>query len=92
VLRPTCRYLLCNKCLGCGTCADIENADLRLLLRSSGFRLIRPSAVPEVGVFQASRLEMIRLLRPMEINAPAGKLSDERRRPEMLISAALLEN
>src|SRR5882724_3533413 len=38
------RYLLCNK-FDLRTCADIENADLRHLLRSTGFRLIRSSAV-----------------------------------------------
>src|SRR5262249_2856226 len=42
-------YLLCDKC-GLRTCADIENADLRQLLRSPGFRLIRPSAGAE-GAF-----------------------------------------
>src|SRR5262245_6547548 len=42
------RYLLCAK-FGLRTCADIENADLRHLLRTTGFRLIRPSAVPEVA-------------------------------------------
>src|SRR2546427_10006165 len=42
------RYLLCDK-FGLRTCADIENADLRHLLRSAGFRLIRSSAVPEVA-------------------------------------------
>src|SRR6185295_14200319 len=42
------RYMLCEK-FGLRTCADIENADLRHLLRSAGFRLIRSSAVPEVA-------------------------------------------
>src|SRR6266436_4317507 len=42
------RYLLREK-FGLRTCADIENADLRELLRSTGFRLIRASAVPEVA-------------------------------------------
>ena len=42
------RYLLCEK-FGLRTCADIENADLRHLLRSTGFRLIRSSAVAEVA-------------------------------------------
>src|SRR5437588_1831195 len=42
------RYLLCHK-FGLRTCADVENADLRHLLRSTGFRLIRSSAVAEVA-------------------------------------------
>ncbi len=42
------RYLLIEK-FGLRTCADIENADLRHLLRSAGFRLIRSSAVAEVA-------------------------------------------
>jgi hypothetical protein len=42
------RYLLCDK-FGLRTCADVENADLRQLLRNTGFRLIRASAAPEVA-------------------------------------------
>ena len=42
------RYLICEK-FGLRTCAEIENADLRQLLRRAGFRLIRASAVPEVA-------------------------------------------
>jgi hypothetical protein len=42
------RFLLCNR-FGLRSCADIENADLRHLLRRTGFRLIRSSAVAEVA-------------------------------------------
>ena len=42
------RYLLCDK-FGLRTCADVENADLRHLLRSTGFRLVRSSAVAELA-------------------------------------------
>ena len=37
------RYLLCEK-FGLRTCADVENADLRHLFKSTGFRLVRSSA------------------------------------------------
>src|SRR5512141_428562 len=42
------RYLLSDK-FGLKTCADIERADLRHLLRTTGFRLIRSSAAAEVA-------------------------------------------
>jgi len=79
------RYLLCNK-FGLRTCADIENADLRLLLRSSGFRLIRPSAVPEVA-YPGITLGNDPPVRPWKLTL-RQELSDERA-AEMLISAAL---
>lgn len=79
------RYLLCNK-FGFRTCADIENADLRHLLRSTGFRLIRSSAVAEVafagitrGQDPAVRLWKLTLRQ---------ELTDERA-AELLIQAAL---
>src|ERR1043166_1289663 len=50
------RYLLCDK-FGLRTCADIENADLRRLLRSTGFRLFRSSAVAEVAFPGSTRGE-----------------------------------
>jgi hypothetical protein len=79
------RYLLCGKfCLR--TCADIENADLRHLLRSTGFRLIRSSAVAEVafpGITQGEDPPV----RPWKLTL-RQELSDERA-AEMMITAAL---
>ncbi|MCO5051143.1 MAG: hypothetical protein M9920_02420 [Verrucomicrobiae bacterium] len=46
------RYLIGQK-FGLRTCADLENADLRQLLRRAGFRLVRASAVAEF-VYAAS--------------------------------------
>ncbi len=79
------RYLLCEK-FGLRTCADIENADLRQLLRSAGFRLIRPSAVPEVAFAGITRGEDPPV-RPWKLTL-RQELSDERA-AEMLITAAL---
>src|SRR5258708_3882469 len=79
------RYLLCEK-FGLRTCADIENADLRHLLRSAGFRLIRSSAVPEVAFAGATRGEDPPV-RPWKLTL-RQELSDDRA-AEMLINAAL---
>jgi hypothetical protein len=79
------RYLLCHK-FGLRTCADIENADLRHLLRSSGFRLIRSSAVAEVAFAGITRGDDPPV-RPWRLTL-RQELSDERA-AEMLITAAL---
>jgi hypothetical protein len=79
------RYLLREK-FGLRTCADIENADLRELLRSTGFRLIRASAVPEVAFPGIARGEDPPV-RPWKLTL-RQELSDERA-ADMLISAAL---
>src|SRR5882724_10751968 len=79
------RYLLREK-FGLRTCADIENADLRELLRSTGFRLIRASAVPEVAFPGITRGEDPPV-RPWKLTL-RQELSDERA-ADMLISAAL---
>jgi len=79
------RYLLCHK-FGLRTCADIENADLRHLLRSVGFRLIRSSAVPEVAFAGVTRGEDPPV-RPWKLTL-RQELSEERA-AEMLINAAL---
>jgi len=79
------RYLLLEK-FGLRTCLDIEEADLRSLLRGSGFRLIRPSAVPEAafpGITQGEDPPV----RPWKL-ALRQELSDERA-ADMLIQAAL---
>lgn len=79
------RYLLLEKfCLR--TCGDIENADLRLLLKSTGFRLIRPSVVPEVAFAGITHGEDPPV-RPWKLSL-RQELSDERA-AEMLIQAAL---
>lgn len=79
------RYLLTEK-FGLRTCADIENADLRHLLRSTGFRLIRSSAVAEVAFPGLTRGEDPPV-RPWKLTL-RQELSDERA-GEMLIHAAL---
>ncbi len=79
------RYLLHNK-FGLRTCADMENADLRELLRSTGFRLIRSSAVPEIAFPGITRGEDPPV-RPWKLTL-RQELSDERA-AEMLINAAL---
>lgn len=79
------RYLLCEK-FRLHTCADIENADLRHLLRSAGFRLIRASAVPETAFAGITRGEDPPV-RPWKLTL-RQELSDERA-AEMLITAAL---
>jgi hypothetical protein len=79
------RFLLCEK-FGLRTCADVENADLRNLLRSTGFRLIRSSAVPETafpGITQGEDPPV----RPWRLTL-RQELSDERA-AEMLVHAAL---
>lgn len=79
------RYLLCDK-FNLRTCADIENADLRHLLRSTGFRLIRSSAVAEVA-FPAITQGEDPPVRPWKLTL-RQELSDERA-GELLITAAL---
>ncbi len=79
------RYLLCEK-FGLRTCAEVEDADLRHLLRSAGFRLIRASAVPEVAFAGITRGEDPPV-RPWKLTL-RQELSDERA-AEMLIHAAL---
>ena len=79
------RHLLRDK-FGLRTCADIENADLRHLLRSAGFRLIRSSAVPETAFAGITRGEDP-AVRPWKLTL-RQELSDERA-AEMLINAAL---
>jgi len=79
------RYLILER-FGLRTCADIENADLRQLLRSAGFRLIRSSAVPEVAFAGCVRGEDPPV-RPWKLTL-RQELSDERA-AEMLISAAV---
>jgi hypothetical protein len=79
------RYLLREK-FGLQTCSDIENADLRVLLRSTGFRLVRPSAVPEFafsGITQGEDPPV----RPWKLTL-RQELTDERA-AELLITAAL---
>jgi len=79
------RYLILEK-FGLRTCADIENADMRQLLRSAGFRLIRSSAVPEVAFAGCTRGEDPPV-RPWKLTL-RQELSDERA-AEMLVNAAL---
>jgi hypothetical protein len=79
------RYLLCAK-FGLRTCADIENADLRHLLRTTGFRLIRSSSVADVAFPGITRGEDPPV-RPWKLTL-RQELSDERA-AEMLINAAL---
>jgi len=79
------RYLLCNK-FGLHTCADIENADLRHLLRSTGFRLIRSSAVAEIAFTGITRGDDPPV-RPWKLTL-RQELSDDRA-AEMLVHAAL---
>ena len=79
------RYLLLEK-FELRTCQDVENADLRNLLRGAGFRLIRPSAAPEAafpGLTQGDDPPV----RPWKL-ALRQELSDERA-ADMLIHAAL---
>ena len=79
------RYLLCEK-FGLRTCADIEHADLRHLLRSIGFRLIRASAVPETAFAGITRGDDPPV-RPWKLTL-RQELSDERA-AQMLVHAAL---
>jgi hypothetical protein len=78
------RYLLGEK-FGLRTCADVENADLRQLLRSGGFRLIRASAVPEIAYAGITRGEDPPV-RPWRLTL-RQELSDDRA-AEMLTTAA----
>ena len=79
------RYLLCEK-FGLRTCADIENADLRHLLRSVGFRLLRSSLVAELA-FPGITLGEDPPVRPWKLTL-RQELSDERA-AELLVVAAL---
>jgi hypothetical protein len=79
------RYLLCNK-FGLRTAADLENADLRQLLRSTGFRLVRSSAVPEFA-FPGITRGNDPPVRPWKLIL-RQELSDERA-AELLIVGAL---
>ena len=79
------RYLLCDK-FGLQTCADVENADLRHLLRRAGFRLVRASAVPELA-FPGITLGDDPPVRPWKLTL-RQELSDDRA-AEMLIYAGL---
>jgi len=79
------RYLLGDK-FGLRTCGDIENADLRHLLRSVGFRLIRSSAVAEVA-FPGITLGEDPPVRPWKLTL-RQELSDERA-ADLLLTAAL---
>lgn len=78
------RYLLCER-FGLRTCADLENADLRHLLRSVGFRLIRASAVPEVAFAGCTRGDDPPV-RPWKLTL-RQELSEERA-AELLLQAA----
>jgi len=79
------RYLLVER-LGLRTCADLENADLRQLLRRAGFRLIRASAVPEFA-FAGSTRGDDPPVRPWKLTL-RQELTDNRA-AELLIQAAL---
>jgi hypothetical protein len=79
------RYLLCEK-FGLKTCADIESADLRHLLKTTGFRLIRPSGVAEAAFPGITRGEDPPV-RPWKLTL-RQELSDDRA-AEMLLTAAL---
>jgi hypothetical protein len=79
------RYLLVER-LGLRTCADLENADLRQLLRRAGFRLIRASAVPEFA-FAGSTRGDDPPVRPWKLTL-RQELTDDRA-AELLIQAAL---
>jgi hypothetical protein len=79
------RYLLGSK-FNLRTCVDIENADLRQLLRSAGFRLVRASAVPEF-VYAGSTRGEDPAIRPWKLTL-RQELSDEQA-AELLIQAAL---
>lgn len=79
------RYLFLEK-FGLRTCLDIENADLRNLLRGAGFRLIRPGAAAEAA-FPGITHGEDPPVRPWRLSL-RHELSDERA-AEMLIHAAL---
>jgi hypothetical protein len=79
------RFLLADR-FGLRTCAEIENADLRHLLRRAGFRLIRSSAVAEVAFPGITRGEDP-AVRPWKLTL-RQELSEERA-AELLVFAAL---
>jgi hypothetical protein len=79
------RYLLGVR-FALQTCADVENADLRHLLRSTGFRLIRSSSVAEVA-FPGITLGDDPPVRPWKLTL-RQELSDDRA-ADLLITAAL---
>lgn len=79
------RYLLVER-LGLRTCSDLENADLRQLLRRAGFRLIKASAVPEFA-FAGSTRGDDPPVRPWKLTL-RQELTDDRA-AELLIQAAL---
>ena len=79
------RYLLCER-FGLRTCADIEKADLRHLLRSVGFRLVRSSVVAELAFPGITRGEDPPV-RPWKLTL-RQELSDERA-AELLMVAVL---
>lgn len=79
------RYLLGSK-FNLRTCADLENADLRQLLRSAGFRLVRASAVPEF-VYAGSTRGEDPPIRPWKLTL-RQELTDDQA-AELLIQAAL---
>lgn len=79
------RYLLCVKA-GLRTCGDIESADLRQLLRSAGFRLLRSSAVAEVA-FPGITGGEDPPVRPWKLTL-RQELTDEQA-VEMLVTAAI---
>lgn len=79
------RYLLGSK-FNLRTCVDIENADLRQLLRSAGFRLVRASAVPEF-VYAGSTRGEDPPIRPWKLTL-RQELTDDQA-ADLLIQAAL---
>ena len=79
------RFLLEER-FGLRTCADIENADLRQLLKRAGFRLLKASSVPEVAFPGATHGEDPPV-RPWKLTL-RQELSDQRA-ADMLIWAAL---
>jgi hypothetical protein len=79
------RYLLCEK-FGLRTCADIENADLRHLFKSTGFRLVRSSAAAEMAFPGITRGEDPPV-RPWKLTL-RQELTDERA-VDLLMTAAL---
>lgn len=78
------RYLLSHK-FGLRTCADIENADLRQLLRRAGFRLVRASAIAEF-VYAGSTRGEDPPIRPWKLTL-RQELTDDQA-VELLIQAA----
>lgn len=79
------RYLIGQK-FGLRTCADLENADLRQLLRRAGFRLVRASAVAEF-VYAASTRGEDPPIRPWKLTL-RQELTDDQA-ADLLLQAAL---